>query len=126
MNVLRWFLLVSTVFVTGGYGFFLVVAGGFRRSFGAASPASAWELVPLIAGALLLASLLLPHVRALLHLAAAAAGALLAVCLWFIVRESAVVLVGAVVHLGLWLVFYALVLQRGGEAWAEKVSEALP
>ena len=68
MNALRWTLGLTTAFLGSGYLFLFLVANGFRRSFGASENNPLRVIVPLMALALLFASVLFPAQKTLLHL----------------------------------------------------------
>ncbi|TAK50862.1 MAG: hypothetical protein EPO25_18140 [Gammaproteobacteria bacterium] len=108
MLTLRWILGSIIVLVGGGFVALSIVAGGFRRSFGASSIHPLLTLLPLVAMVLLLAALMFPAKKLLLHAAALAAVALVVFCIWQLVSESATVLWWALLYLGGWLVFYWL------------------
>lgn len=105
MNTLRWLLASATALVTIGFVALLVVADGFRRSFGA-SENGPWMIgLPLTVMLLLLASLLLPGQRVLLHVAAATALALAGASVW-VLRESVFVGTTGLLYSGLWGIWY--------------------
>jgi cytochrome c-type biogenesis protein CcmH/NrfG len=83
----------------------LVLADGFRRSFGASENGPLVAVVPLTVIIVLFAALLLPGQRVLLHAAAAMAVVLAAGSVW-ILRET--VFMGAIglLYSGLWLAWY--------------------
>lgn len=111
MNTLRWTLGIVNVALLGGFVFLVVVANGFRRMFGASQSTPLFAILPVVGCGLLLAALIAPASKPLLHTAAAAAVALIGFCLWNIVREAAVSLWLGVLYLCLWLVFYGMVLR---------------
>jgi hypothetical protein len=83
-----------------------MVAGGFRKSFGASPPSPLIVIGPLAALTVLLATLIAPTHRTLLHIGAAAALMLVGFSIWQIISESATVLWFGLIFLGLWFVFY--------------------
>lgn len=117
MSTLRWALAAVTAVVAVGFLALLTWADGFRRSFGASANG------PLIAGAplgvmlLVLASLLWPGSRALLHVAAAAVLALAVSSVWLL-RESPSLGCAGLVFSGLWSLWY------WHTAWASRVASA--
>lgn len=106
MNTLRWILGAVLVLVGGGFVVLSVIGGGFRKSFGASPVGPLVTLLPLLGMALLLAGLVWPSARLLLHAGAGAAVVLTGLCVWQIVAESATILIAAILYLALWLVFY--------------------
>lgn len=87
MNALRWILAAVTALVALGFVALLVWAEGFRRSFGASAHGPVVAGAPLAVMAVVLASLLWPEQRALLHVAALVVLAVAALCVWLL-RES--------------------------------------
>jgi phosphatidylglycerophosphate synthase len=105
MNTLRIILIVVTSLVALSWIALLTMANGFRRSFGASENA-AWKLVlPVAVLTLLLASLLAPNHRWLLHVSAVVVVALVAGCSW-LWRESPAMSVLGLSYCALWFVFY--------------------
>jgi hypothetical protein len=108
---LRWIL--GTLAGAGAVGYLALVllADGFRRSFGA-SPNAAWKVVvPLAVCALLCASVLLPGQRALLHVTLVVVMALLAGSLWLF-REAPLVSLGGMCYAVTWLLYYLQAIRR--------------
>lgn len=83
-----------------------VVASGFRKSFGASDTNPIITILPLVAAAVLLAGLIMPSNKALLHAGAVAAVGLIGVCIWQMIAESATVTWFGIAYLIAWLVFY--------------------
>lgn len=108
MAVLRWTLVVILLVIAGGFGFLVAVAAGFRRSFGASPHSPLLVALPFVAMAVLLAGLIYPASRPLLHAGAVAAAGLIAFCVWQSIRESAVITWFGVAYLVAWLAFYAM------------------
>jgi hypothetical protein len=106
MLALRWLLGLIGVGFAGGFLLLAVLGNAFRQTFGASPNGLLFIGAPLLALGLLLAAVLAPHWRPLLHLAAAAALGLAAFCLWQIVAEAAVVLWLGLLYLALWGWFY--------------------
>jgi len=119
MTALRWTLGLIIVFLGGGFVVLSIVAGGFRRSFGASDVNPLVTILPLAAMALLLAALVLPAHRTLLHIAAGAAVVLVGFCLWFLIKESGTVMWWGLAYLAAWLVFY------WGAAWRQPTARTL-
>jgi hypothetical protein len=118
MNTLRWALGIVLVLLGTGVTVLFVFADGFRRSFGASENNPLVLILPLASGALLLAALIFPGNRMLLHVAAVAAFVLAAGCVWQIIAEAATVLWFALGFLALWYVFYAMALRAPGvDGW---------
>lgn len=116
MNPLRWILGSIAVALGGGIVFLAIISNAFRKSFGASPNGSLVLVLPLAALGVLLAALLFPACKPLLHVAAVAAVGLVGVCLWQIVAESAMVLWLALVYLAAWFTFYWLAAWRGPAA----------
>jgi hypothetical protein len=85
----------------------LMFSNGFRRSFGSSENGILFVILPLAAMATLLAPLVLPSNRMLLHIGAITAVAMIGLCLWQIISDSAIVLWFGILYLVLWLWFYA-------------------
>lgn len=111
MNSFRWAFGILTTILLAGWAFLVVVGGNFRRSFGASPGAPLLPLLPGLLMGLVLATLLWPGQRPLLHLTAVAAvlGLLASVA---ILRESAATAAFVAAYLGCWLVFYWHALGR--------------
>lgn len=112
MVALRWILGLIVVLLGAGFVVLGIVAGGFRRSFGASERGSLVTLAPLAAMGLLLAGLVFPSCAPLLHAGAAAALALIAFCVWQSIAEAAVVTWFGVAYLVAWLAFYWLAVWK--------------
>lgn len=108
MITLRWILGTVMVLLIGGYLFLFMVASGFRKSFGASENHPLLAILPVAAAVLLLAGLLLPANKPLLHVAAVAALGLIGFCVWILIREAATVLWFGILYLCVWLVYYGL------------------
>jgi hypothetical protein len=106
MKTLRWVLGVLNALFGGFLVFLWMVAEGFRASFGASENSPLEILLPLAAQAVLLAALIAPHRRALLHAGAVAALGLAVFCVWAMVAEAATIMGYALVYIAAWLVFY--------------------
>lgn len=104
MTTLRWILGLGTTAMLAGFVVLAMVAGNFRRSFGASPTNPLLTLLPTLAFAVLFAGLLFPGQRLLLHAGALAAAILLSIC---VVNMSGISLVG-ISYFGLWLVYYWL------------------
>ena len=112
MVALRWILGLVVVLLGAGLVVLSIVAGGFRRSFGASDRNPLVTLAPLAAMGLLLAGLIFPSCAPLLHAGAAAAVALIAFCVWQSIAEAAVVTWFGVAYLVAWLAFYWLAVWK--------------
>ena len=110
MNSFRWLFGIVTVVLLGGWIFLVVVAGNFRRSFGASPTAPFLALLPGLIMVLMLGSLLWPAQRPLLHITAAAA-VLGLVASIIVLRESATTGILGAGYLVCWLVFYWLTIR---------------
>jgi hypothetical protein len=106
MIALRWILGLSIACLAGGYLLLFFVSNSFRASFHASKNHPLLAILPLAAATLLLAGVLFPASRALLHAGACAAVGIAALCVWFMVRESAVVVWWGIAYAAAWLFFY--------------------
>jgi hypothetical protein len=106
MTTMRWILGGILVFFAGGLVVLSMVAGGFRKSFGASAINPLIVALPLIAFAVLFAGVLFPASRSILHAGAVAAVGLIGLCVWQIIADSAVVLFFGIAYLILWLIYY--------------------
>lgn len=102
MTALRWILGVIASVFTGGFAFLVIISNGFRKSLGASEHGPLFIGLPVAALALLLAALLYPACKPLLHCAAVAAFGLVGFCLWQIFKEGEAPLWFAVVYLAAW------------------------
>jgi hypothetical protein len=101
---LRWTLGIVTALVTLMILAIAVVGGGFRRSFGAShNPIP--TVLTLVVSTLVLASLVWPEQRALMHLVAVLMLALVAGSL-FLMRESLGTAMLGVAYAAAWLSLY--------------------
>jgi hypothetical protein len=116
MNALRWILGSIAVAFGGGFVFLVILSNAFRKSFGASPNGALLLVLPLAALGVLLAALLFPGCKPLLHVAAVAAVGLVGFCLWQMVAESATVLWLALLYLAAWFTFYWLAGWRAGAA----------
>jgi hypothetical protein len=107
MIVFRWSLGVVLAATASAYLVLMIVAGGFRQSFGASAVNPLITVLPLLGMGLLLAGLVVPSYRPLLHVGAICAVALLGACVWFLIAEAATELWVAIILLVGWLWFYA-------------------
>lgn len=108
MMALRWLLGIATVGVLAGLVVLAVVARGFRRSFGASPTNVLLVVLPVAALVLLLAGVLWPEQRVLLHVGAVAAIGLIALCF----AEMSTIATVGIAYCALWLVYYGLVAFR--------------
>ena len=106
MIALRWVL--GLVLVGLGSGFFILamVANGFRKSFGASELNPLIPILPVAAMLVMLAGLIAPSNRMLMHVGAACAVGLIGFCVWQIVTDYGAVLWFALAYLAVWLYFY--------------------
>jgi hypothetical protein len=112
MNTLRWTLGVIAVLFSGGFVILVLMANGFRKSFGASESGPLFIALPVIGMLLLLGGIMFPFSKPLLHIAAVAAVGLVGFCLWQIFSESAVPLWFAIAYLIAWFVYYWLAAWR--------------
>lgn len=108
MNALRWILGLPTAAFALGWLFLVTAGDRFRGSLGA-SPNAWWKgILPVVVAVVLLAGLIWPERRVLLHSGAVAAAGVLAGSL-YLTRETVFVAgVGLLYSLG-WLYLYYLV-----------------
>ena len=106
MIALRWILGLCIVFLVGAYLILFMVSNRFRTSFGASKNSPLLAILPVSAACVLLAGLVFPGSRPLLHAGAVAAVGILALCVWFMISESAVSVWWGVAYAVAWLVFY--------------------
>ena len=106
---LRWTLGIVTGFVTVMILAIAVVGGGFRRSFGASDNPMPTVLT-LVAGALVLASLVWPEQRLLMHVVAVLM-AVIVVGSLFLMREALLTTMLGVAYAAAWLSLYFRLLR---------------
>jgi hypothetical protein len=112
MMALRWILGLIAAFLGGGFVFLVILANAFRKSFGASEHGPLFIGLPVIAIGLLLAAILFPANKPLLHIAAAAALGLVGFCLWQIFANGEIPLWFAVAYLMAWFSYYWLAAWR--------------
>jgi len=112
MNTLRWILGAIIVLLGGGFIILSMVAGSFRKSFGASELNPLVTILPLAGMALLLTSLIFTANKPLLHLAAIAAVGLVGFCVWQMVKEAATVMWFPLLYLAGWFLYYWLAAWR--------------
>lgn len=112
MNGLRWTLGLVTTLLLVVYLFLLVAADSFRSSFGASANGPLKAIVPLAIGAILLAGMMMPERRLLLHVGAVTAVGLVAGSLW-IARETTFMAGLGICYSAGWLIWYYVVAWRG-------------
>ena len=105
MTALRWILGSIAAAVAGAWVAFVVLAEGFRRSFGASPRGPAAALLPALVAGLVVLTLAAPERRPLLHFVAALLVTLVAGCA-LIAREAPVVAAGGALFAAAWLCFY--------------------
>ena len=106
---LRWTLGVVTAIVTSGLLALAIIGGGFRRSFGA-SDNPLPGVIALVAGVLVLASLVWPQQRVVLHVVAALMTGLVIGSL-ILARKEPVTGAAGVAYAAAWLSYYYRVLR---------------
>ena len=112
MQTLRWMLGAGAALVGVGFVGLFVLAERFRESFGASGNGPLKLVVPLVVLGLVLASVLRPESRGLLHVTAVAAVLTIAGALW-VFREAPFLGTVGALYFGAWLLFYYLTLQAG-------------
>jgi hypothetical protein len=111
MTVLRWVLGVTTFLAAGGLLLLVSWAGSYRRSWGASEKSGMVVLGPLLALMVLLATLVFPEAKMLLHLAAMGMTVLSLASLLLFFHASGLCTT-ILVYSGLWFGYYGLA------AWA--------
>jgi hypothetical protein len=96
---------VLVALALSGHMTLAVIGGGFRRSFGASATSPLVIAVPIIGGMLIIASLIWPDRRPLLHLTAVLVAALVVGCV-LIARETQFVAGLGMLVAAAWLWFY--------------------
>jgi hypothetical protein len=105
MTTLRWILGITTAVASAGFIAIAIIAGGFRRSFTGSDNSVPLVTIFFVSAGLVLASLVWPERRLLLHVVAVLMVALCIACA-FIARQTAMTAVlGALYAIG-WLTFY--------------------
>ncbi|MBL9174586.1 MAG: hypothetical protein JNL10_13700 [Verrucomicrobiales bacterium] len=110
MNALRWLLGLITACAGLGWLLLSFVGGRFRASLGASETPLLVVGVPVVVAGILLAGLVFPGQRGLLHAGAVVSVLILGVCL---LNPAGLGGLG-IVYFGLWLVFYFLAAWRPG------------
>lgn len=108
MNALRWILGLVTSGAGLGWILLSVVGGGFRKSLGASEIPLLVVGAPLGVAGVLLAGLLFPGYRGLLHAGAGVSVVILGICL----LNPAGLGGFGILYFGLWLTFYYLAAWR--------------
>lgn len=106
MIALRWIMGLLLVATSGGFIALTQFSRGFRRSFGMSPLSPLIQVLPLACAALLLAGLIIPGNRTLMHMGAAAAVTLIGFCVWQAFAEKAVVVWFGVAYMLVWLWYY--------------------
>lgn len=107
MMTLRWILGVPTALAAGGWLVLAAWADTFRQSWGASKNSGLTVFGPFGALAALLASLVFPQQRILLHAVAAGVALLVAESIMLFPKASGLG-VTMLVYCGLWLTYYGL------------------
>jgi len=103
---LRWALGLILAGIGGGFFVLTMVASGFRKSFGASEINPLLQILPIAAMLVLLAGLIAPSNRILLHIGAVCAVAIMGYCVWVMLYESAQVVWVGLIYMAGWLYFY--------------------
>lgn len=117
MTTLRWILGIPTALAAGGWLLLAAWGNSFRRSWGASENSGLTVFAPFVAMAALLASLIFPQQRLLLHAVAAGVALLVAESLLLVPRASGLG-VSLLVYCSLWLCYYGLA------AWSQPATGA--
>jgi hypothetical protein len=105
MMTLRWTLGLVTTVVAIGWVALAIAGSGFRRSFGASGNPAWLIVIPVVVGLLVVASVVWPERRALLHVAALCMASLGVGCV-FLARETVFVAALGVCYALTWFAFY--------------------
>jgi multisubunit Na+/H+ antiporter MnhG subunit len=105
MQTLRWILGLTTGVTTAGFFALVIFGDGFRRSFGASENGSLKVGVIILVLAALIASLVAPNQRLLMHGVAILVILLLTGSAW-VCRESAFVGTTGLAYCALWFGYY--------------------
>lgn len=105
MNTLRWLLVACTGSTLIGFSVLLMIAGGFRRSFGASEHGPLITLLPFVVALIFLGALVWPEPRLLRQVAAIMALFLAGWSFW-VLQESAFVGSLGLIYSGLWGFWY--------------------
>ena len=112
MTALRWSIGIITVLTTLGIVPLAAMGGGFRRSFGASDNSVAIIAGVAICAVLVVASVVWPERRALMHVVAVLMLALCVACV-LLARQTAFVATVGVLYAASWLIlYYRTVWQR--------------
>lgn len=106
MVIIRWLLGIIIVFLGAGLVILFIVGNSFRQSFGASEDNPLFAVLLLVAFAILLAGVIFPAQKALLHVGALAALVLVGFCIWMLYYESATVMWFGLIYLAVWLFYY--------------------
>src|SRR5688572_33062413 len=102
---LRWSLGIAAALVAAGWAVLAVVGSGFRSSFGGSGNSPLLVLAPVVVALLVLASVVWPDRRVLLHIVAALMVALCIACA-FLARETVFLAALGAAFAIAWLSFY--------------------
>lgn len=105
MNTLRWVLIIATAATLIGFIALLMMADGFRRSFGASEHGPLFAVLPILMGLVLLCALILTEPQVLRHVAAVMALILAGLSIW-VFRETAFIGSLGLIYSGLWGLWY--------------------
>lgn len=106
MLALRWILGIALLVLGGFFVVSAIVSNGLRRLLHQPELHVLQVALPLLAMAVVLAALVLPQQRTLLHAAALAALGLVGFCIWLMVTELAIDVLWALLCLAGWFWFY--------------------
>ena len=102
---LRWILGLVLTIASAGFVALMVIAGGFRRSFGASDKGTPFVILALVCAAVILASLVWPERRVLMHVAAVVMAAF-CVGLVFLARDTASTALLGAIYAAAWFTYY--------------------
>jgi hypothetical protein len=108
VSALRRTLGLVAACVAVAWVLLVAAADGFRRSFGASEHGAWMAVLPVAVAALVVAPLIWPERRPLLHAAAVVVAALLGASLW-VARQTVLVAALGVLYAAAWLLFYVRV-----------------
>ena len=105
MNALRWTIGLTTALILAAWVALSVVGDNFRRSFGASEGSPLPLIVGVASASLVLASVVWPERRMLLHIVAVVMLALCVGCA-FLARQTMFVASLGFIYAALWFTFY--------------------
>lgn len=105
MTTLRWILGITMAIASAGFIALAIIAGGFRRSFTGSDNSVPLVTIFVVTATLVLASLVWPERRLVLHVVAVLMVALCIGCAFIARQTAATATIGVLYAIG-WLTFY--------------------